>query len=138
MKHEEKVEIVREGTIKGLSTKEIAKQLGESESQVRMIRLRYNIKRRCKICGKEISGRKLLYCDECGKKHRLEMQKNRSQKKTYEKICPICGLTFSTKNPQKKYCSPDCSSLAHEIYYKNHWLPQYKRILIGWVGSAPV
>ena len=31
MKHEEKVEIVREGTIKGLSTKEIAKHLGEAK-----------------------------------------------------------------------------------------------------------
>ena len=132
----EKIELIKDLTIKGVSTKEIAEQFDLSESRIRDIRSKYNIKRYCRICGEELSNRQRFYCEKCGKKHRAEKNKVkvlkryhkfRSPNKIYEKICPICGLIFSTINPKKKYCSTGCHLVAKEIYYKTQWLPKQRK-----------
>ena len=136
MRQEEKVEFIKDLTTKGVSTKKIAEQLNLSENRIRDIRSKYNIKRYCKICGEELPNSQRLYCKECGKKHKSKIkrekglakyQKVRSQKKIYERTCPICGLTFSTVNPKKKYCNRDCYLIANEIYYKTQWLPKQRK-----------
>ena len=134
-KSEKKVKLIEELSIEGLGDKEIAEQLDVSKSQINYLRTRYNIKRYCKICGKEITGNK-IYCEECSEKCESEKSKKRIQKfrlkkksaKTESRVCPICGSTFLTSHSIKKYCSRDCYLLANEIYFKTKWYPKYKEI----------
>lgn len=36
-------------------------------------------------------------------------------KKTYERVCPVCGVKFNTENEQKQYCSKKCNKKAWYI-----------------------
>lgn len=39
---------------------------------------------------------------------------------TFEKECPICGATFTTTYPRKKYCTLECSEIAGKIKHKEY------------------
>lgn len=81
----------------------------------------------CPVCGKEFESKpRQKYCSlECRQKsindNKKEFYKDyykkngdkykKSQKlpkEETEKICPICGKTFTTSDRRQKYCSPEC------------------------------
>ena len=54
-----------------------------------------------------------------------------TDKKLTEKVCPVCGITFKTKNNGQIYCSQECvnhralakvnKEEAKHLYYDEHW-----------------
>lgn len=78
----------------------------------------------CPVCGKKfnrVSRNNQKYCSKlCYRKAQLMNKKvsKKQKSKVYEKMCPICGNSFSTTYSYKKYCSPTCANKAKRLKAK--------------------
>ena len=67
----------------------------------------------CKECGIEFAPRvpSKVYCSK-----RCRMARYRNTK-TYNKICPLCGIAFTTTSMIRKYCSTPCYTKHRSALY---------------------
>lgn len=71
---------------------------------------------KCKQCGKNFIPKRSgqFYCSkECCGKHYREGQKNGFE--VYKFTCPVCLEEFSSTNPQRRFCSPECANEYQDI-----------------------
>ena len=72
--------------------------------------------RYCVICGKKLEGFQRKYCSESCK--------NRSKYLTegHDVVCQYCGKIFKSRNPNRKFCSNECSAKYRAKTFLNKWL----------------
>ena len=68
---------------------------------------------KCERCGKDLTnaGHYELLCKRC---HQLEHKCINNIPKTYEKVCLLCGETYTAKAPNQKYC-PECLKVQRNM-----------------------
>lgn len=116
---------------------ECATESSKKQVQIQNDKKKQHFIKICPICNQEFetTRKNQIYCSqECGKQGQLIKERERSQtpefKKDHikrqnkyaikknppvEKICPICGIAFSTTDYRKKYCNEECRYEAQKI-----------------------
>lgn len=87
--------------------------------------IKYEVQRRCLVCGKAITRTNMLYCGPvCRRVSSTEKQRERRERQKELKAdlptraCKVCGVIFPVTSPNKIYCSMSCQALRPRTKYR--------------------
>ena len=93
----------------------------------------------CAACGEEFVAYdvRTIYCsNRCksrvGQRKKYQRDKERLQKETkipklYAKVCPVCGVAFTTTSSKKIYCCRKCNDIAQGRKKTKWWIEAHRK-----------
>ena len=77
----------------------------------------------CEVCGAEFAPRR--YARTCSMKCQRELELKRVESRGYrmsrkpaERVCRLCGKTFTPSHANQRYCSTECSTAFRTMNYR--------------------